>query len=65
MGYGRWLLTKVEALAIQRNVAMLRVRLPEDQHHLEQYYLRMGYTREADGSHVTLAKQVGGMWQYH
>jgi GNAT superfamily N-acetyltransferase len=65
MGYGRWLLTKVEALAIQRNVAMLRVLLPEDQHYLEPYYLRMGYTREGDGTHVTLAKQVGGMWQYH
>lgn len=64
MGYGRWLLTKAEALAIQHNVATLRVYLPDTQHHLEPYYLRMGYVRE-DGSDVVLAKQVGGMWQYH
>ncbi|MEX2502191.1 MAG: GNAT family N-acetyltransferase [Trueperaceae bacterium] len=75
-GFGRWLMTKLEALAIKRNVPTLTVavhdpaRLP--------YYHRLGYREvEADDAArlqraslvadveaaTVLAKRVGGTWQ--
>lgn len=61
-GFGRWLMTKVEALAIRRNVPTLTLTLAERTS--VPYYQRMGY-READRDEdgVTLAKRVGGTWQ--
>ena len=64
-GYGRWLMTKLEALAIKRNVPTLTLDL--DQEALLPYYQRLGY-REAEGnegnaSSRRLVKQVGGTWQ--
>jgi GNAT superfamily N-acetyltransferase len=64
-GYGRWLMTKVEALAIQSNIATLHVALPKEQYDLEPYYQRMGYARDDGTNEVTLSKHVGGTWQYH
>lgn len=64
-GYGRWLMTKVEALAIRANVPTLTLRLDEPA--LLPYYGRMGYRAAADGSAkrpVELVKRVGGTWQY-
>lgn len=65
-GYGRWLMTKVEALAIRANVPYLWLRLPAGDDLREQlpYYARMGYevTEEGDAG-VTLRKRVGGTWQ--
>ncbi len=45
-GYGRWLMTKVEALAIRYNVARLRLDL--DRPDLLPYYERLGYREVAD-----------------
>ena len=63
LGYGRWLTTKVEALAIKRSVPYLELALPdpggEDQ---LAYYRRMGYV-PARGSGKMLRKVVGGEWQ--
>lgn len=65
-GYGRWLTTKVEALAIRRSVPYLILTLPPDDL-AEQvaYYQRMGYITldEDPGLGVTLKKVVGGEWQ--
>lgn len=65
-GYGRWLTTKVEALAIRRSVPYLILNLPPVEV-AEQlaYYQRMGYvTVEEDADlGVTLQKAVGGEWQ--
>ena len=64
-GYGRWLMTRVEAAAIRANVPTLTLRLPLDTA-AEQlsYYARMGYAeRDRDDEHVTLHKRVGGTWQ--
>jgi GNAT superfamily N-acetyltransferase len=62
-GFGRWLMTKVEALAIRNNIPSLTLKLigPE----LLAYYRRLGYrlTKE-EGEIITLCKQVGGVWQY-
>ena len=58
----RWVLTKLEALAIQRNVPTLKMRLSDES--LLPYYGRMGYRREEDGSEIILGKRVGGTWQY-
>ena len=61
-GFGRWLMTKVEALAIKRNVPTLTLTLHQED--LLPYYRRMGYSetgREDDA--VTLVKRVGGTWQ--
>ena len=74
-GYGRWLMTKVEALAIRANVPTLSVEL--DDPSLLPYYGRMGYRQAAQGSNgtpgharepgaapaTTLRKRVGGVWQ--
>lgn len=69
-GFGRWLLTRVEALAIQRNVASLQLPLHIEDEAWLGYYERMGYHRsdhplqgdEGDEAMV-LRKQVGGVWQ--
>lgn len=61
-GFGRWLMTKVEALAIRRNVPTLTLTLDEQES--VPYYQRMGYREaERDDHGVTLAKRVGGTWQ--
>ena len=56
----RWVLTKVEALAIQRNIPLLRMKLGDES--LLPYYERMGYRLEGDD--LLLSKRVGGTWQY-
>lgn len=64
-GYGRWLMTKVEALAIRRNIPTLTLTLDEVRDDLTHYYKRMGYqVLEQDNSEITLDKRVGGVWQY-
>lgn len=64
-GYGRWLMTKLEALAIKRNVPTLTLDLDQDA--LLAYYERLGYreVERGDGGVPTrrLVKQVGGTWQ--
>lgn len=63
-GFGRWLMTKLEALAIKRNVPTLTLTLAKPD--LLPYYRRMGYREDGrDGATVTLVKQVGGVWQRH
>jgi len=64
-GYGRWLMTKVEALAIRANIPTLSLNLDEKRDDLLAYYGRMGYKSitESEGT-VELEKRVGGMWQY-
>ena len=59
-GYGRWLMTKLEALAIRGNVKLLTIDVEEPS--LLPYYRRMGYRAEADHP-LRLSKKVGGMWQ--
>jgi len=62
LGFGRWLMTKLEALAIKRNVPTLRLTLRQPD--LLPYYERLGYREESrDGDVATLAKRVGGTWQ--
>lgn len=61
-GFGRWLMTKVEALAIKRNIPTLTLTLHHEE--LLAYYRRMGYQESArEGDAVTLVKRVGGTWQ--
>lgn len=67
-GYGRWLMTKVEALAIRTNIPRLTLEL--DDTALLPYYARMGYRPAEDAANdpteaerTTLAKRVGGVWQ--
>lgn len=63
-GYGRWLMTKVEALAIRANIPTLNLQLEDARPELSQYYERMGYrVVGGDGGAVTLNKRVGGTWQ--
>ena len=63
--FGRWLMTKVEALAIRTNIPTLTLTLDEVRDDLLHYYERMGYrVLEQGESEVTLEKQVGGTWQY-
>ncbi len=63
LGYGRWLMTQVEALAIRHNIPVLRVELrdPADL----AYYRRLGYEPVPNGSGAVLdlSKRVGGTWQ--
>lgn len=54
----RWVLTKLEALAIQRNVPALEMHLHDEA--LLPLYRRMGYRQ---GSDLHLSKRVGGTWQ--
>ncbi|MEJ2287840.1 MAG: GNAT family N-acetyltransferase, partial [Deinococcales bacterium] len=62
MGYGRWLMTKVEAHAIRSNIPTLTLDLPSSE--TLAYYRRMGYRRpDPDKSPSTLVKRVGGTWQ--
>ncbi len=62
MGYGRWLMTKVEAYAIRSNIPTLTVELPSSE--ALPYYRRMGYRRpDPEGEPSTLVKRVGGTWQ--
>jgi len=62
MGYGRWLMTKVEAHAIRSNIPTLTVELPSNE--ALPYYRRMGYRRpDPEGEPATLVKRVGGTWQ--
>ena len=63
--YGRWLMTKVEALAIRRNIPTLKLQLDETRDDLLQYYQRMGYRMESqDAETCLLTKRVGGTWQF-
>ncbi len=64
-GYGRWLMTKLEAAAIRANVPVLSLRLPLDAREEQlTYYARMGYLeKERSEEHVQLEKRVGGTWQ--
>ncbi len=59
-GYGRWLMTKLEALAIRGNVPSLTLELEEPE--LLPYYQRMGY-RSEPATPLRLSKRVGGVWQ--
>lgn len=56
----RWVLTKLEALAIQRNIPVLNMQLEDET--LLPYYKRMGYRLEAQDN-LLLSKRVGGTWQ--
>jgi GNAT superfamily N-acetyltransferase len=63
-GFGRWLMTKVEALAIRTNIPTLTLTLDEVRGDLLAYYQRMGYEVQEQNVHqVTLSKRVGGTWQ--
>ena len=63
-GFGRWLMTKLEALAIKRAVPHLTLDLPADHADLRSYYVRLGY-RDAgtQAGAVRMRKRVGGVWQ--
>ena len=61
-GLGRWLITRLEARAIQHNVPELRLTLYHAQADLLPYYARMGY-RPHPGEPLELGKRVGGVWQ--
>jgi len=63
LGFERWLMTKVEALAIRHNVAALTVTVTETAP--LPFYERLGYRiASATGDVTTLRKRVGGTWQY-
>lgn len=57
-GFGRWLMTQLEAFAIRENIPFLETRITREE--LLPYYRRLGY-RVVDG--LTLRKTVGGQWQ--
>ncbi|HEX7004210.1 MAG TPA: GNAT family N-acetyltransferase [Trueperaceae bacterium] len=61
LGFGRWLMTKVEALAIRYNIPELTVELPDDQ--MAGYYRRLGYRVEEAATGNLARKRVGGTWQ--
>lgn len=60
-GYGRWLMTKLEALAIKGNVK--RLTLDAQEPSLLPYYRRMGYRADTEDDPLRLSKRVGGVWQ--
>ena len=62
-GFGRWLMTRLEALAIQHNIPELQLALNEAQADLLPYYTRMGYRARNPDAPLTLQKRVGGVWQ--
>ena len=64
-GYGRWLMTNLEAAAIRANVPRLHLLLPRDARPEQlAYYARMGYqATDAGGEPLRLEKRVGGTWQ--
>lgn len=62
LGFGRWLMTKVEALAIRYNVPSLTVALIDADD--LAYYRRLGYNVAYDGDGAAvMRKRVGGTWQ--
>lgn len=64
-GYGRWLMTRVEAAAIRANIPTLSLTLPTDTPPAQlAYYTRMGYAARGDGTErLVMHKRVGGTWQ--
>lgn len=62
-GFGRWLMTRLEALAIQHNIPELQLTLGEAQTDLLPYYTRMGYRPRSPETPLALCKRVGGVWQ--
>ncbi len=62
-GFGRWLTTRLEALAIQHNIPELRLTLTGAQIDLLPYYTRMGYRPRDLEAPLELSKRVGGVWQ--
>ena len=62
-GFGRWLMTRLEALAIQHNIPELQLTLDGAHAELLPYYRRMGYRACSPATPLTLCKQVGGVWQ--
>lgn len=62
-GFGRWLMTRLEARAIQHNIPELQLTLNEAQTELLPYYTRMGYRARSPDAPLTLCKRVGGVWQ--
>lgn len=64
LGFGRWLMTKVEALAIRYNIPSLTVTLNGSDE--LGYYRRLGYSELQDSAGngaIKVSKRVGGMWQ--
>lgn len=61
LGFGRWLMTKVEALAIRYNIPSLTVALPNGE--MAGYYRRLGYAVEEGDEGLVARKRVGGTWQ--
>lgn len=59
-GFGRWLMTAVEADAIRENVAFLALNVDEPS--TLPYYRRLGY-RQCGEHELELQKRVGGVWQ--
>lgn len=59
-GFGRWLMTALEADAIRENVAFLALNIEEPS--TLPYYRRLGY-RQHGSSELELRKRVGGVWQ--
>lgn len=59
-GYGRWLMTMLEADAIRTNVPYLAVKLSNPS--VLSYYHRLGYRAKASDP-LDLEKRVGGVWQ--
>lgn len=59
-GFGRWLMTALEADAIRENVAFLDIDLREPS--TLPYYRRLGY-RPHGHDELRLRKRVGGVWQ--
>lgn len=59
-GYGRWLMTALEADAIRENVAFLALTVQEPS--TLPYYRRLGYRQHGE-SELELRKRVGGVWQ--
>ncbi|MFA5595909.1 MAG: GNAT family N-acetyltransferase [Trueperaceae bacterium] len=59
-GFGRWLMTALEANAIRENVAFLALDVADRS--TLSYYRRLGYRPSGDND-LQLRKRVGGMWQ--
>lgn len=64
-GFGRWLMTRVEALAIKENVPLLSLELGSAHDEGLAYYRRMGYRQESTpgSACLRLSKRLGGTWQ--
>ena len=59
-GFGRWLMTQLEAGAIRENGAFLALDVEAPS--TLDYYRRLGYRPHTDHE-LKLRKRVGGMWQ--